>query len=336
LRQCGDGNGSRELDREKSARPVERIRGGSGVKREGRVICVGLAVMDQIYTVERLPETPTKHFATDFREIGGGPAANAAVAVARLGGEARLWSRVADDSIGDRIVRELDEEGVAVAGIRRIPGARSGSSAIVVDARGERMIVNFRGREMDPDPAWLPMSEITGAGAVLGDLRWPEGSARALSEARRLGVPALLDADATPGREGAEAFATADHILFSSQGLIQLTGVDEIERALRLAASRTDAWVGVSAGRAGVYWLEGERLRHLPGFDVEVVDTLGAGDVLHGAFALALARGDGIEEALGFACAAAALKCARPGGRAGAPNTDEVEAFLEERARQCS
>jgi sulfofructose kinase len=296
------------------------------------ILCVGLAVMDQVYSVGELPEAPAKHFATAFREIGGGPAANAAVAIARLGGRARLWSRVGDDPVGQRIVDELEREGIEVAGIRRVPGARSGCSAIIVDTGGERMIVNFRGERMDPDPSWLPVSEIRRADAVVADLRWPEGSARALSEARRLGIPALLDADATPAREGAEPLAAANHILFSSQGLLEFTELTDTEAALRLAASRTDAWVGVSAGRAGVYWLERERVRHLPAFAVDVVDTLGAGDVLHGAFALALARGAPIEEALRFACAAAALKCTRPGGRAGAPSAEEVEAFLGERA----
>jgi sulfofructose kinase len=302
------------------------------VKRRPRIICAGLAVMDQIYTVEQLPDAPKKHFATSFREIGGGPAANAAVAVARLGGEARLWSRIGDDSVGDRIFRGLEQEGVAVASIRRISRARSGCSAILVDTCGERMIVNFRGDRMDPDPGWLPLSEIRGASAVLGDLRWPEGSARALAEARRLGVPALLDADAAAKREGAEALAAADHILFSSQGLAEFTGTAGTADALRLAASRTGAWVGVSAGHDGVYWMEGGRLHHLPAFAIDVVDTLGAGDVLHGAFALAIARGDRVDRALRFACAAAAIKCTRPGGRTGAPNADEVATFLEERA----
>jgi sulfofructose kinase len=254
------------------------------------------------------------------------------VAIARLGGQVRLWSRVGDDPIGERIVRELAQEDVGVAAVRRVPGARSGCSAIIVEPRGERMIVNFRGERMDPDPGWLPVPEIRDADAVLGDLRWPEGSVRALAEARRAGLPALLDADASPAGEGTEVFAAANHILFSSQGLLEFTGIAEIEAALRLAASRTDAWVGVSAGPAGAYWLEGKRVRHLPGFAVEVVDTLGAGDVLHGAFALALARGERIEDALGFACAAAALKCSRPGGRAGAPSADEVEDFIEGRA----
>ena len=296
------------------------------------IICVGLAVMDQIYSVERLPEVPAKHFATACREVGGGPAANAAVAIARLGGSARLWSRVGDDLVGERIVRELELEGVGVTGIRRIPDAQSGCSAIIVDTGGERMIVNFRGDRMDPDPSWLPVSEIRGADAVLGDLRWPEGSLRALAEARRFEIPALLDADATPAREGADVFAAANYILFSSQGLLEFTGLTEIENALRLAASRTDAWVGVSAGNDGLYWLERERVRHLPAFAVDVVDTLGAGDVLHGAFALALARSERIEGALRFASAAAALKCSRPGGRTGAPSADEVEDFLEAHA----
>jgi sulfofructose kinase len=300
------------------------------VSRRPGIICVGLAVMDQIYSVERLPEAPRKHFAAGFREVGGGPAASAAVAVARLGGEVRLWSRVGDDPVGDRIVRELKTEDVA--GIKRIPAARSGCSAIVIDARGERMIVNFRGAHMDPDPSWLPLADIRGVDAVLADLRWPEGSGRALAEARRLGIPALLDADAAPDREGRDAFAAANHILFSSQGLLEWTGLTEIEEALRLARSRTGAWVGASAGQVGVYWMEGEQLRHLPAFAVDVVDTLGAGDVLHGAFALSLARGDGVEVALRFACAAAALKCTRPGGRSGTPNAVEVEGFLEQLA----
>jgi sulfofructose kinase len=286
--------------------------------------------MDQVYAVQRLPESPRKHFASSFREIGGGPAANAAVAIARLGGEVDLWSRVGEDFVGDRIVDELEREGVATTAVRRIPGARSGCSAIVIDTRGERMIVNYRGEGMDPDPDWLPLPEIRGAGAVLGDLRWPEGTARALAEARRLGIPALLDADATPAAEGAEAFAAANHILFSSQGLAEFTGISGIEEGLRCASSRSEAWVGVSAGPAGVYWLELERLCHHPAFAVEVVDTLGAGDVMHGAFALALARGHCIGHALRFACAAAALKCARPGGRAGAPRANEVESLLEE------
>jgi len=80
-----------------------------------------------------------------------------------------------------------------------------------------------------------------------------------------------------------------------------------------------------------VFWIEaGERqgVRHLPAFAVPVVDTLAAGDVFHGAFALELARGKAAADALRFAAAAAAIKCTRPGGRGGSPSRDEVEKFL--------
>jgi sulfofructose kinase len=285
--------------------------------------------MDQIFTVDRMPASPSKHFATGFLEIGGGPAANASVAAARLGGSVRLWSRVGDDPVGDRIVRELEQEGVDASRVRRFSDARSSCSTVIVDEGGDRLVVNFSGRAIPADPSWLPLDEIGEMDAVLGDIRWPEGSARALAEARRLGIPALLDADAAPGGVTEEVFAAADHILFSAQGLAQFAGCEVMEEALGISASRTGTWVGVSAGADGVYWLEGGRLRHLPAFAVEVVDELGAGDVLHGAFALALARGEAIEAALRFSCAAAALKCTAPGGRAGAPSAEELDAFLE-------
>jgi sulfofructose kinase len=101
-----------------------------------RVLWVGLAVMDQIFAVDRMPASPSKHFATGFREIGGGPAANASVAAVRLGGAVRLWSRVGNDPMGGRIVRGLDEEGVDTSGVRRAAGARSSCSVVIVDALG--------------------------------------------------------------------------------------------------------------------------------------------------------------------------------------------------------
>ncbi len=91
---------------------------------------------------------------------------------------------------------------------------------------------------------------------------------------------------------------------------------------------RTDAWLCVTCGGEGVFWLEGDALRHLPAFEVEVVDTLAAGDVFHGALALALAERRGVGHALPFAMAAAAIKCTRFGGRDGIPHRAEVEQFL--------
>jgi len=112
--------------------------------------------------------------------------------------------------------------------------------------------------------------------------------------------------------------------------LTEFVGTTNPADALRGIRSHTDAWVAATAGADGVYWLHNETLHHIPAFHVDVVDTLGAGDVFHGAFAVALVEGRPMEDVLRFATAASAIKCTRPGGRAGIPNRGEVVSFLEE------
>jgi sulfofructose kinase len=179
-----------------------------------RVVCVGIAVLDQIYTTPRLPTGDGKMFADSYHEVGGGP-----------------------------------------------------------------------------------------------------------------GLP--MDADAVPPGSSTEPYRHVSHALYSRQGLAGFTGIDHVEKGLASAEEKIGAWVGVTDGADGIYWRQDGAMRHLPAFAVPVVDTLGAGDVCHGAFALALARGWPVGRALRFAAAAAALKCTRPGGRDGIPDAESVDAFLK-------
>ena len=111
-----------------------------------------------------------------------------------------------------------------------------------------------------------------------------------------------------------------------------MTGTDDPAEGLARAAGMTDAWLAVTAGEKGCYWRGDTSLCHMPAFQVTVRDTLGAGDVFHGALALALAEGQAAAAALRFASAAAALKCTRLGGRAGIPTRSEVDTLLQEAA----
>jgi sulfofructose kinase len=295
------------------------------------IVCVGIATLDRVFRVAGLPTGPGKRFAIAFAEVGGGPAATAAAAVARLGGRAELWARIGDDATGTAIVAELANDGVDVAHVRRVPGAVSQQAAVTVDAAGERAIVSFRDPALDRDAAWLPLDRIAAAGAVLADVRWPEGATAALGAARRAGVPSVLDADATDDDALDRLVPLAAHVAFSAPGLARFAGTDDPREGLARAAARTGGTVGVTLGEAGVLWRDGDRTRHLPAFPVAAVDTLGAGDVFHGALALALARGSGHEEALRYASAAAALKCTQFGGRSGIPDAAAVDRFLQER-----
>ena len=292
-----------------------------------RVICVGIAVMDKIFGVAEIPTEATKVFATSYKEIGGGPAATAAVAIARLGGQSVLWARVGADPVGARIVEELAAWGVAPR-VRLVTGGQSSVSGVLVDAQGERLIVAFADPELEADPAWLPLEEVGGAGAILADMRWPRASEAVMRRARRLGVPTVVDADLAPDDVAHSLVRLADYAVFSRPALERLVGMSDIGDALAAVHEICPGIVGVTAGRDGFIWRDGDEIRTAPGMVVAAVDTLGAGDVFHGAFALAIAEGATVAEAGRFANVAAALKCTRPGGRAGIPTRAEVEAHL--------
>ena len=298
-----------------------------------RVVCVGVAVIDTVFAVEALPARPGKYFARDRREVGGGVAANAAVAVARLGGSAAIWTQVGDDDVGRRIVAGLRAEGVDVAPVETVPGLASPQSFVLVDAAGERLLVNHPDPRLFAAAGPVPEAALARADAVLADTRWPAAALPALRAATERGVPAVLDGD-RPLTPAARALITAaDRIVFAEPVLADLTGEGDPAAALRRARGVTDAWLAVTVGERGVYWLEHDGVRHLPAFPVKAVDTNAAGDVFHGAFALALAEGRGEAAALAFAAATAALKCTRFGGRDGIPSRAEVETMLREEAR---
>jgi sulfofructose kinase len=293
-----------------------------------RIVCLGMSALDAIYRVPAIPTAPTKVLATEFTECGGGMAANASVAVARLGGEVSYWGRTGDDPLGDRILAELAAEGVDVSGVRRIAGCVSPSAAILIDERGERLVCAYNDPRLDPDPAWLPRDRVATFDAALVDVRWPQGAAVVLDAARAAGRPAVLDGDVGPEAALLDLVHRATHVAYSEPGLARAAGSDAPGDALRRIAGEVAGVVGVTLGPDGFLWIEGGRERRVPAPAIVAVDTLAAGDVWHGAFTLMLAEGHGVEAAARFGNAAAAIKCTRFGGRRGTPSRAEVLVFL--------
>ncbi|MCR9139720.1 MAG: PfkB family carbohydrate kinase [Alphaproteobacteria bacterium] len=294
-----------------------------------RVIAAGVAVIDFVFRLDEVPEPGQKYRAREAMIVGGGCAANAAVTISRLGGEAVLAARTGDDMIGDMVVSGLEEERVDCSLVKRHRGKRTSYSSVVIDAHGERNIVAFRDEAMDFGAEWLVRDMPDEFDAALADTRWPEGAHALMEGARQRGVPGIIDGEA-PVREAPEALKSASHIAFSAQGLLDYCGHEDFEAGLRQAADETDAWVCVTNGADGAYWWDGEKVRHVPTFTVETVDTLGAGDVWHGAFALMLAKGMQEPEAIRYANAVSAIKCTQFGGRTGIPSGQTVNDFLKE------
>lgn len=292
-----------------------------------KIVCVGLACLDYLFKVENLPAGGGKSFASQYAAAPGGPAAAASIAVAGLGHHATFLGRFGDDQVARDILAQLAQRGVDGSRCRLIEGKSSQVSSVIVDSEGERQIVNFSSADLDGDPAWLPREVIEDADFILADVRWPEGAAQALTIARECGIPSLLDADIAP-IDIAPLVDLARYVVFSEKGLANVSGSTDFEGGLQKVTERGTCWPAVTAGERGSFWLENDTLCSCPAEKITAIDTCGAGDVFHGAFAVAMAENMGMSAAMRFAGVTAAVKCLTFGGSLGAPQRDQVEQLL--------
>jgi len=292
------------------------------------VVVVGHAALDRIYRIAQFPLEPTKVRALEHVEAGGGMGANAAVTIARLGGKVDLWGRVGTDEVGATIRKQLKADGVRISHVRAVAG-RSATSAILVDGKGERLIVSDRDHAMSMECGWLPFERIARAAAVLSDLRWFEATREAFRIARGLGVPTVIDADLGGGEQLPEFLPLADYAIFSAPEIERyLPGLSDEERLQRVLALGV-RHAGVTRGAKGYIWRNREgHGGHQTGYKVDVVDTTGAGDAFHGAFTYGLAAGLDDADCARLAAAVAAMKCRKLGARAGLPTLEQVRAFM--------
>ncbi|MGO4711895.1 sugar kinase [Bradyrhizobium sp. 2TAF24] len=293
------------------------------------ILCVGMPVRDLVLRIDTLPSPGRKIRASEFDQICGGNAPNAAVAIARLGGRVRLTGPVGESTADTQpVFALLDREGIDLSHMVHVPGATTPVSSIMIDAAGERTVVTYR----DPK-LWnviLPEADtlLDGVDAVLTESRCSDFVAPLCRQARRRGLPVVLDADRVMTLDE-EVLALSTHVIFSAEALHATAGSDDFADALARIAGLTPAFLGVTRGADGVDWLDAQhRLQRVPSFPITPIDTLGAGDVFHGAFTLAIAEGQSITRALRFGSAAAALKCARFGSAFATPQRLEVEALL--------
>lgn len=294
------------------------------------LICLGLSAFDVTWQVESLPSGGGKTRALDLREGGGGMAANAAVAAATLGAQVQFWGRAGQDSAGRAMHEALAARGVDVSQFRLFDGARSSVSGIIVDAQGERAIVNFRGAGLPGEPGWLPLERVAQADAVLADPRWPEGALALFQAARAAGVPTVLDGDVADAEVFDALLPFVDCAVFSEPGLAgYATQAGDVEARLQFARSHGCALAAVTLGERGVVWTDATGTHRLPALAVDAVDTTGAGDVFHGAFAFALGARASVREAFEFSSVVAALKCLHAGGREGVPDLATAMSSLQ-------
>ncbi|QSR84833.1 carbohydrate kinase family protein [Methylacidimicrobium sp. B4] len=293
------------------------------------VLCVGHACYDLAFCVSHHPGPDEKLFSERLALAGGGPAANAAVAIRRLGGSAAFLGYLGSDPFGERHAQELAEEGVETSLLVR-GHAPTPLALSLVKPDGSRTVVNHSSATPKLEAA-LPDWPWPAARAILFDGHEPQLSPPIADEARRRGVPTVLDAGSF--HEGTRTLAeVVDYLVASERFAAQATGSTDPEEALsRLAAPHP--CVVVTLGERGLIWSSKGKRGRLAAYPVPCVDSTGAGDAFHGAFALGVARRMDWEDLLRFASAAGALACTRLGARQGLPSADEVAELLGRAAR---
>ncbi|MCY3825591.1 MAG: PfkB family carbohydrate kinase [Nitrospinae bacterium] len=292
---------------------------------------IGLNSADQFCVVREYPKQNTKSGILEIAREGGGQAATAMAALARLGLNVAYIGVVGDDEAGAFSLSSLEAEGVNVDGVVMQRGRASQFALIIVQQEGEeeekgaRTILWRREVSLAPEDVG---EEIVRAGRALHlDGHYIEAEIAAARWAREEGAPVFLDAERAP--EGIEdLIGLTDYLVAAEDFPALLTGVSDHREALRRLHAMGPEVVGVTLGARGALAYDGARFYESPGFHVDVLDTTGAGDAFHGGFLYGVLRKMGLEDTLRFANAVAAMNCTALGGRTALPRLSEVEAFL--------
>ena len=281
------------------------------------VLCVGHASYDLVFSVDHHPSEDEKISAKSFIGCGGGPAANAAVTVAKLGYKASFAGYLGQDIYGENHLQELLDFGVHTDLIIR-GTSPTPLSTVLVKPDGKRALINYKGETRPLPSGTIDFSSVRPK-VVLFDGHEPHLSQCLLERLHRKGIPTVLDAGSV--HEGTlTLMKKVDYLVCSEKFARQFAG--DVETALTRLAEISPAVV-ITLGENGLIWRRGPERGVLSAFPVTAIDTTGAGDAFHGAFATAVSLRMAWHDVLRYASAAGALCCTKTGARPGLPSREE-------------
>lgn len=292
------------------------------------VLCVGASSYDISFTVEKHPEPDSKSEAEDLGLCGGGPAANAAFALRRLGHSSAFFGYLGEDLFGDAHLEELDAAGVNTRYIVR-GDSKTPLSVTLAKANGDSSLINYT---PEAPSLSLPerMLEDLSPGLILFDGRHLQCARRIVSWAKSKNIPTMLDAGSL--REGTRELASeVDYLICSKKFARQYCETSDEEVAIR-ALSKLAPYAVITLGAQGLVWKSSTAEARLAAYPVQAVDGVGAGDAFHAALCAAILQKRPWHSCLEFASAAGALTACHLGARSAFPNLQEIEEFCRSKA----
>jgi len=308
---------------------------------EPMILVVGSINMDLVVRCSHMPVGGQTVLGSGFRTSGGGKGANQAVAIARMGGKCRFLGRVGEDAFGEALLAGMRAEAIDCSDLLGTPEAPTGVAMIIVDARGENLIVVAGGANhcLSPDDIFPRAELFEQADIVVLQLELPLPTVRAaINMARRNGCKIILDPAPAP-RHLPEELCRVDII---SPNVIEAelitgtkTGEERADKniASDLIARGASAAVLKLGARGSMVVTADGQIARVPAYRVKIVDTTAAGDAFTGALAVAVANGQDLLRAAKFANAAGALACTKLGAQAAMPTAAEVKMLMADQPR---
>ena len=307
------------------------------MKTAGKLVVLGSINADHILNLESFPtpgETVTGHH---YQVAFGGKGANQAVAAGRSGADIAFIACTGDDDIGERVRRQLERDRIDVAPVRAVNAQSTGVALIFVNAEGENVIGIHAGANaaLSVEQVEAEKARIAGAQALLMQLESPLESVLAAAKiAHQHQTTVVLNP--APARDlPDELLSLIDIITPNETEAEKLTGIrvendDDAAKAARVLHEKGIGIVMITLGSRGVWVSHDGQDRRVPGFKVQAVDTIAAGDTFNGAFVTALLEGTALDEAIRFAHAAAAIAVTRKGAQPSVPWREEIDEFLRQ------
>ena len=299
---------------------------GSGEREVIHVIAVlGSANMDVVTEVPRIPLPGETVLGKSVRRYPGGKGANQAVAVARLGESVAFFGKVGADAFGDELLASLQEDGIDVTGVERVPDLPTGLASILVDEAGENAIACTPGANGAADSDYVDrvLDRLCAADVILLQFEVPVASIAHLLTRLPSDRP-LVIVDPAPAQDVSILPLERIDILTPNQSeLFALTHENDVPSAARSLLALGVRTVICKAGEEGAYWIAEETI-HVPAPAVEAIDTTAAGDAFNGALACALMH-QPLGRAIRWAVAAGSASVTRCGAQPSLPKLEDVE-----------
>lgn len=292
-----------------------------------KILVFGSYNIDKVYTMPRLPKTGEDIYCTKYEIHVGGKGLNQALALAKAGADVSVAGKVGAD--GNYLTDYLKDNGIDVSDID-FSGDYTGHTIIQVDPEGQNQMILFGGANQQVTEEYCDKILEKHRDTELILMQYETSCVEyMLKKAHSMGIKTAINPSPYVDKVKELPFECIDSIIVNEYEGCSITGMENPEDALKALYEKIKGQVILTLGGDGALYYDGSEIIKVPAFNVNAVDTTGAGDTFTGYCYYSLVSGESPENALKTGCAASAIEVTKPGAAETIPDRNEVLNFLK-------